>query len=124
VVPLKNVDMLENMLNSKNSYIDLNIPAIEEYLSEKRFDTRETSERKKFGRKWKVIKHLKEQSKQLRKQNDKLQKRMTKMVEKHNKICNFSRKLKKKNRKLYWTTRVLKTKWLQEKSKHKIIVQG
>jgi predicted RNase H-like nuclease (RuvC/YqgF family) len=104
--------------------IDLNKSTSEEDPWEDRDEIGKNSKRKKPGKKRKVIKNLKKHNKQLKKKNSRLHKRMTKLVKKHNKLCDFSQKLMKKNKKLYWTTRVLKTKWLQEKFKHQTHVQG
>jgi predicted RNase H-like nuclease (RuvC/YqgF family) len=81
-------------------YIDLNKPAPEEDLWEDKFEIGETPKKKKYGKKRKVIKHLKKHNKQLKKKNSRLQKRMTKLVEKHNKLCDFSQKLMKKNKEI------------------------
>jgi hypothetical protein len=118
------VERLEKIPNSQKPYIDLNKPTAEENPCENKTEIGENSKRKKYGKKCKVIKHLKKHNKQHKKKNSRLQKRMTNLVEKHNNLYDFSQKLMKKNKKLYWTRRVLKTKWLQEKLKHQTLVQG
>jgi hypothetical protein len=111
-VPSTDIDRMENIPNRHKLSIDLNKSTSEEDPWEDRVETGETSKRKKLGKKRKVIRHIKKHNKQLIKKNSRLQKKMTKLVEKHNKLCDFSQKLMKKNMKLYWTTKVLKTKWL------------
>jgi hypothetical protein len=110
--PFTEDERLEEMPIRHNISIDLNKSASEEDPWEDRDETEKNSKGKKHGKKIKVINHLKKHNKQLKKKNSRLHKRMTKLVKKHNNLCDFSEKLMKKNGKLYWTTRVLKTKWI------------
>jgi len=120
-IPFIDVERLEKMPTSKKPYIDLIKPTPKEDLCKAIFEIGETSEKRKFGKKNKVIKHLKKHNKQLKKKKSRLQKRMTKLVEKHNKLYDFSQKLMKKNKKLYWTTKVLKTNGFKKSSNIKLL---